>query len=321
MRAHWARPLIWIGIVYWASTSDYPCYLRGADKRETIAMMVTAGKLLEERGVHYSLHEGTTLGACRDHDIFPSDTDADLLLDPSFVFNKEKEFQAELCRIGGLELKDGTDYVLWPKGTNQLSRSWWGQVLICLRHSQCKVPSLDINSDAGDEVKTGHDGTQTVAVDYSFFKDRYHWPPVKNERTCFIPNALILGLPEEHVFPVANHPEKYLEKVYGPEWRIHTPHFAIRLCEIFIRFLVPLFTLIHIVLVPIGLVWVHNQRHLTKPDNGNNRSVPWRNAFGAHCLTFVICLVLVLMLVYFKVKAENPYKFKRIVLGESDYNF
>ena len=274
LRQHPIAPCLWLLVCYITMNANWPCFLCGADKRSTIRMLVQSGRLLEQYNVSYALHEGTTLGACRDHDIFPSDTDADLILDPSFIFQKQHGFREELARLGELELKEGTDYVMWPAGTNALGKTRLGALLICLRHSQCKVPSVDFNNDAGEEVVTGVDGKAAYSDGtneaYNFFKDPMFWPPVKLPERCFIPTAPLLQPSDEFHFPVANSPEIYLERVYGQTWRVHRQHFAVRACQLGLQVVIPLLALVHIVLVKYFL-WTK-----VKP-NDNHVQVPTLN--------------------------------------------
>jgi len=285
-------------------------------------MLLDSAHMLEKYKIPYMIHEGTTLGACRDKDIFPSDTDADILLPPEFMFQQQTEMQKELCKVGNLELKEGTDYVLWPAGTNELSKTTLGQIWICLKHAQCKVPSVDYHNNEGDEIKTGHDGVSGASkgdLAYNFWKDTQFWPPVKDKQACNIPN------PQNFVFPVPNNPEVFLEHVYGPTWQSHRQHFAIRACELGMRYIIPLFCLVHVVLVPFWLWAMQRSKGDGYAAECTSRKDfswdSWKVAWIVHLIAFAVTLVVLGWILFVVLKRENPYKFKRIVLGESEYNF
>jgi hypothetical protein len=172
---------------------------------ELVALLDHVADLLEENGIWYCLAWGTLLGAVRDGDVIAWEKDVDLLVRPSDrtrILELESELDGkrvtfEPIRCGPARLAANWGAVPWFD-PGFIGATWGGEKYVDLY-----MPQL-----FNDGVLRTYDfETET------FWTPHLSFPHFFVERTA---TARIRG----RSFPIPRDVEKFLEGVYGHDWRV-----------------------------------------------------------------------------------------------------
>jgi hypothetical protein len=162
------------------------------EKQDYVGFAVDVVRCLQELNANVSLGFGTVLGLVREQDLIPHDDDADVLIgfepEQASTLNEGRELIKQCLQDHG--------YIV---SKNRVSCYW------------VESPGINRKLDAFAGIFEAGTISWYPGKRGALTRDMV-FPPIYIER---------FG----HSCPIPREPERYLEQIYGPDWKTPSPHF------------------------------------------------------------------------------------------------